>query len=666
MEKSDLIKILTSSEEDGSTQNFSFKTFFQNLIPQKNKKVISFSVYGDKPIYLIGAEKNIDAASKIYPDWICRFYCHKDISNLEKLKHLSFQNKCEIVVVDSPIPPMYWRYFAADDPSVSSVIFRDTDSVVNSREKAAVDEWQESDKVLHTMHDHSGGHWSPVMGGMCGIKTPIMNFDMHKEIDDWSKSLRNYSFSYSDDQSFLSKKLLPLFVNSCIDHHNDVANSKYSYSVPFPEHEDISYGHFVGDRVSAFTLTKDIYKSIDSNKVFLVPHLGPTDHFTVKDAIFRATELFEEVVLPCKTPSFEIVNYMFGGYDNVKIVNASNDDEIFIIYQDQYSKSHKFLGFGIHGDRFPDLTWGSELAFKQLNQPFQENIFITKSNNEISYENLPKNIASQISSLPKPDFKNKVSASIDSSSKNIPKVSVIIPTFNRFKYLLNALTSIKNQTYKNFEVIIVNDNSTEQEYYNYDFKSHYGENFHILHLPKNSRSLYGKVAGGGHARNIAMMLSDADYITFLDDDDQFLPNKLETQVNHLKNSDCKMSCTEALFGSGPMTPEKSYKNWHYDGVYWDSIKNIFSKSGKSEDFDRMFKHDLNIWTEQDFLTHNCCVCSTVMIDRSVLQDAGYFPLKPFAEDWAYWKSIVKHTNCLYIREPLSYMDSSHGDGQHWI
>lgn len=95
MDKSNLIKILTSSEGDGSTQNFSFKTFFQNLIPKKNKKVISFSVYGDKPIYLIGAEKNIEAAVEVYPDWICRFYCHKDISNLEKLKifHLKINVK---------------------------------------------------------------------------------------------------------------------------------------------------------------------------------------------------------------------------------------------------------------------------------------------------------------------------------------------------------------------------------------------------------------------------------------------------------------------------------------------------------------------------------------------------------------------------------------------
>jgi glycosyltransferase involved in cell wall biosynthesis len=246
------------------------------------------------------------------------------------------------------------------------------------------------------------------------------------------------------------------------------------------------------------------------------------------------------------------------------------------------------------------------------------------------------------------------------------KVSVIIPTYNRFSFLLNSLSSVKSQTYKNLEVIIINDASTEEEYYNYDFKENFGDNFHILHLPKNSRSIHGKVAGGGHARNIAMMLSDAKYVAFLDDDDQFLPNKLEVQVKYLENSDCKISCTEALCGSGPMDTNKAYDNWHYNGAFWNSLKSIFSAVGKSENLDQMFNGDTNIWTEEDILTHNCCICSTVMIDRSVLDQAGYFPLKPSAEDWAYWKKILKHTNCLYIREPLSYMDSSHGDGQLWL
>ena len=48
-------------------------------------------------------------------------------------------------------------------------------------------------------------------------------------------------------------------------------------------------------------------------------------------------------------------------------------------------------------------------------------------------------------------------------------VSVIIPTFNRFKFLLNAVQSIKLQTYNNIEIIVVNDCSSEKEYYEYNW-----------------------------------------------------------------------------------------------------------------------------------------------------------------------------------------------------
>ena len=49
------------------------------------------------------------------------------------------------------------------------------------------------------------------------------------------------------------------------------------------------------------------------------------------------------------------------------------------------------------------------------------------------------------------------------------KVSVIIPTYNRFKNLLNAIKSVKNQTYKNIEIIVINDCSTQKEYSEIDF-----------------------------------------------------------------------------------------------------------------------------------------------------------------------------------------------------
>ena len=50
-----------------------------------------------------------------------------------------------------------------------------------------------------------------------------------------------------------------------------------------------------------------------------------------------------------------------------------------------------------------------------------------------------------------------------------PLVSVVIHSFDRFKYLLNAIKSIENQTYKNYEIILVNDDSNQKEYYEHNF-----------------------------------------------------------------------------------------------------------------------------------------------------------------------------------------------------
>jgi glycosyltransferase involved in cell wall biosynthesis len=240
-------------------------------------------------------------------------------------------------------------------------------------------------------------------------------------------------------------------------------------------------------------------------------------------------------------------------------------------------------------------------------------------------------------------------------------VTVIIPSYNRFKYLIKAIESIINQTYKNIEIIIVNDCSTQEEYYSFDFKKQFGNNIFIVNSPRNSRSYLGKIAGGGNARNIGIMLSKGEYIAFLDDDDYFLPTKIEKQINAMKKTSCLMSCTEGYRGMGMYQKDKYYQNWHYKGHYWGSLQNKF-KHNKSL-LDNMYKNDINIWNKEAIYTHNCILCSSAVIHKSLINKAGYFPLSHYGEDWLYWKKIIKYTNCVFLREPLTYMDSHHGEGR---
>ena len=68
-----------------------------SLKKEENKKIISFSLYGDDVKYSLGAIRNVEFAKKYYPGWICRFYCTEDASNLDILA----DEDCEIVIVDA-------------------------------------------------------------------------------------------------------------------------------------------------------------------------------------------------------------------------------------------------------------------------------------------------------------------------------------------------------------------------------------------------------------------------------------------------------------------------------------------------------------------------------------------------------------------------------------
>ena len=83
------------------------------------------------------------------------------------------------------------------------------------------------------------------------------------------------------------------------------------------------------------------------------------------------------------------------------------------------------------------------------------------------------------------------------------KVSVIISTYNRFNCLIEAIDSVMRQTMQDFEIIVVNDRSKQEQYYCCDFKSKYGDKLKVIHLDKNSSSMFGH-ASAGYVRTVGM------------------------------------------------------------------------------------------------------------------------------------------------------------------
>ena len=112
-------------------------------------------------------------------------------------------------------------------------------------------------------------------------------------------------------------------------------------------------------------------------------------------------------------------------------------------------------------------------------------------------------------------------------------VSVIIPTYLRPTNLCRAIDSVLNQTYKNIEIIVVDDNG-KGSYNQIETRKVITP---YLCLVNFSYLVHEENRNGAVARNTGLKYSHGEYIAFLDDDDEFLPSKIELQVNALKNLD---------------------------------------------------------------------------------------------------------------------------------
>ena len=136
------------------------------------KKIISYSLWGDTPMYNVGAVENATNAEELYPDWICRYYVGESVPS-ETLEKLSSKSNTEVILVKSENDwtSSTWRFLAIDDSDI--VIFRDTDSRLTNRERVAVDEWLESGKPVHIMRDHPY-HTENILAGMWGVRSKVL------------------------------------------------------------------------------------------------------------------------------------------------------------------------------------------------------------------------------------------------------------------------------------------------------------------------------------------------------------------------------------------------------------------------------------------------------------------------------------------------------------
>lgn len=227
----------------------------------------------------------------------------------------------------------------------------------------------------------------------------------------------------------------------------------------------------------------------------------------------------------------------------------------------------------------------------------------------------------------------QLAAGFQTKPMNNSKVSVIIPTFNRPKMLNNAIQSILNQTFQNFEIIVVNDAGE-------DVRSVI-QSFNDRRIQYISHSLNKGLAA---TRNTGIKNATGEYIAYLDDDDIFLPNHLETLVNFLENNPkFKIAYTDAL-RSHQKKVNDNYITVKQDLPY-------------SQDFDSI-----------EILFGNYIPVLCILHHKGILDGIGLFDeTLSTHEDWDLWIRIsrkyrfyhIKQVTCEFSwREDASTMTSS--------
>ncbi|MBC8349819.1 MAG: glycosyltransferase [Verrucomicrobia bacterium] len=193
-----------------------------------------------------------------------------------------------------------------------------------------------------------------------------------------------------------------------------------------------------------------------------------------------------------------------------------------------------------------------------------------------------------------------------------PKVSVVIPTYDRIDTLPRSLDSVINQTFYDWELIVVDDGSTD------------GTDEMILRDYPAVRFHRQENAGVSSARNSGVALASGAWIAFLDSDDAWLPEKLERQLSHLaKEPELRLSHTDEI--------------WIRNGRRVNQPKE-YAKSGGY-----IYRRCLPL----------CSICpSSVLIRRDLFDEVGGFDETfPVCEDYDLWLRIT-------AREPVHFLDEA--------
>lgn len=199
----------------------------------------------------------------------------------------------------------------------------------------------------------------------------------------------------------------------------------------------------------------------------------------------------------------------------------------------------------------------------------------------------------------------------------MPKVSIIIPTYNQARFITNTINSILEQTYKDFEIVVINDGSTDNT--NEQLEK-LGNKIKVINQENSERAI---------ARNNGVKNSNGKYLAFVDSDDIWKPHKLERQAQVLEQSlDTALvySTCERIDENGREIKTAKRQTKGYSG-------NVFEK----------------------LLCRNFIVSATPLVKREYFDNTTGFETKyvPY-EDWELWIRLSVLGKFHFLTSPLAY------------
>lgn len=208
------------------------------------------------------------------------------------------------------------------------------------------------------------------------------------------------------------------------------------------------------------------------------------------------------------------------------------------------------------------------------------------------------------------------------SEHSTPLISVVIPTFNRADIIVNTLNSVLNQSWRNIEVFVVDDASTDNTAQVMGTVT--DPRVHFVSLPENT--------GGTRPRNEGIARSTGEFIALLDSDDEWLPEKLQRQYDFLRNFEGEARvCMTAKINKRP------------EGRHIRRNKPL-------EGYTSVMEYLL---LGNDFQT------STLLMDATIAKTTTFDPQLRKHQDWDFALRLEEnHARFFYFDEPLTLYDDS--------